>query len=982
MLQVRSAVTDLFEQLKSAFADSYAVERELPGGGMSRLFLAMDHSLHRQVVIKILPPDVASEVGAARFKREAEVTAHLQHPHILPIIGAGLKEGLLYYIMPFVPGESLKTRLEREGKLPIRDAVRIIREVADALAYAHQHNVIHRDIKPANILLEDGHAVLADFGIAAALSDATSERGDRLTRTGFSIGTVGYMAPEQALGERNVDARVDIYALGVVAYEILAGEPPFTGPTAQAIIYAHLTEQPRRLDRVRFDTPVAVCRAIEKSLSKAPDERFQSAAEFRDALEAPVSRLPVISVRTSLRRLRSAPRRWKVATAVALVTVLGVGALLAWRESLGGNGDSIVIAIAPFNVLSTHLQLWHEGMVDLMSRNLDGAGPLRTVSPTVAIRGWKGPADRTSVTALARRTRARYGVFGTLLGGERDSVRLRAALLDVSTGRLTEIEYRGVEMDNVADSLAVTILRALGQTEHIAAVRRAPLGARSFPALRAFLRGEQHYRRTAWDSAVVSYERALASDADFALPLRRLARIASWQRSEQDPAALQFALRAAALNHGLAPRDSLLLTSDSLMAALTVAADDTLTWSRKRRLFATLADAAHRYSDDPEVWYTVGEARYHHGYGREIGVTDRMVLDAFKRAIELDSAFAPAYIHAIEQGFTLDGAVSGLRYARAYLALNPTDKEAEGIQLVERLVDPRRARSTETAALLDTLPFEVVRNAWSALRRWPDSAETSTRLLRVLADRSRSSAANVADSLWIRALPVQLAVRGHLHEAEQMVGTKPSRAFAELVLLGGIPADTAAAVFAQWLAGGVSQASLGAWWWASRGDTASLYALLRRLDSASRAASTPASQRTTLYRSLAAQAYLTLARRDTVKALEQFLALSDTLCLTCTFFDGLTTAGLLAASKRYAEAVRFLNSRLYTLISPLEVAYALERGRLAEKQGDAATALEAYSFVANAWMHADPELRPALSEAQAAVARFPRQIARSSAARR
>src|SRR5687767_2899428 len=211
MLQSRSAVTDLFEQLKSAFADSYAVERELPGGGMSRLFLAIDHSLHRQVVIKILPPDVASEVGAARFKREAEVTAHLQHPHILPIIGAGLKEGLLYYIMPFVAGESLKSRLEREGKLPIRDAVRIIREVADALAYAHQHGVIHRDIKPANILLQDGHAVLADFGIAAALSGSPTEGGDRLTRTGLSLGTVGYMAPEQALGERNVDARVDIY---------------------------------------------------------------------------------------------------------------------------------------------------------------------------------------------------------------------------------------------------------------------------------------------------------------------------------------------------------------------------------------------------------------------------------------------------------------------------------------------------------------------------------------------------------------------------------------------------------------------------------------------------------------------------------------------------------------------------------------------------------------------------------------------------
>ena len=977
-------MTDLFDHLKSAFADSYAVERELPGGGMSRLFLAIEHSLHRKVVLKILPPDVASEIGAARFKREAEVTAHLQHPHILPIIGAGLKDGLLYYIMPFVEGESLKSRLERDGKLPIRDAVRIIREVADALAYAHQHGVIHRDIKPANILLEDGHAVLADFGIAAALSGPMTDGGDRLTRTGTSVGTVGYMAPEQSLGERNLDGRVDIYALGVVGYEILAGEPPFTAPNAQAIIFAHLTEEPRQLDRVRFDTPLAVCRAIDKALRKTPEERFQSAAEFRDALDVPTSSVPRFSMRASLHRLQLAPRRLKVLTAVAaaaVISLVGVGALLAWRQNLGGDSDSIVIAIAPFNVLNSDLQLWHEGMVDLMSRNLDGAGPLRTVSPTVAIRGWKGPADRTSVTALARRTRARYGVFGTLLGGERDSVRLRAALLDVSTGKLTEIEYRGAEMDDVADSLSVTVLRELGQTEHIAAVRRAPLGARSLPALKAFLRGEQHYRRTAWDSAVISYERALASDANFALPLRRLGRIASWQYSEQDPRALQFALRASALNHGLAPRDSLLLTSDSLMAALTTA-DDSLTWSRKRRLFATIAEAARRYSDDPEVWYTVGEARYHHGYGREIGVTDGMVLDAFKRSIELDSAFAPAYIHAIEQGFTVEGATAGLRYARAYLVLHPTDKEAEGIELLERVVRPRRARSPETATLLDTLPFEVVRNAWSALRRWPDSAETSTRLLRVLADRSRNTAASAADSLWILALPVQLAFRGHLREARQLLGSKPARVFAELVLFGGIPEDSASAVFARWLEGGASQASFAAWWWASRGDTASLHGLVRGLDSTSRSASTPTSRRATSYRLSAAQAYLTLARRDTVNALAQFLALSDTLCLTCTMFDGLTTARLLAANKRYDEALEFLGSRLYTLISPLEVAYALERGRLAQKQGDTAAAREAYSFVADAWMHADPALEPALSEARAAVAQVPRQMARSSAARR
>src|SRR3989442_1433217 len=229
-------MVDLRARLQAALGDAYRIERELGCGGMSRVFLANEASLHRQVVVKVLPPEFASEVSEARFKQEIELSAQLQHPNILPVLTAGAKDDLLYYVMPFVSGESLRHRLTREGKLPVADAVRILYEIADALACAHAEGVIHRDVKPENILLLGTHAVLTDFGVARALADARS--GSRLTDTGLALGTPGYMSPEQAAGERHVDARADVYALAVVGYEMLAGQPPFAGPRGQGVTRA------------------------------------------------------------------------------------------------------------------------------------------------------------------------------------------------------------------------------------------------------------------------------------------------------------------------------------------------------------------------------------------------------------------------------------------------------------------------------------------------------------------------------------------------------------------------------------------------------------------------------------------------------------------------------------------------------------------------------------------------------------------------
>jgi eukaryotic-like serine/threonine-protein kinase len=267
--------------LEEALATTYAVERELGRGGMATVYLARDLRHRRAVAVKVLHPELSAVLGPERFLKEIELTASLQHPHILPLSDSGSAGGLLYYVMPYVDGESLRGRLARERQLGVDEAVRITCEVASALDYAHRHGVIHRDIKPENILLHDGAALVADFGIALAVAQAS---GERITQSGFSLGTPQYMAPEQAMAEREIDARADVYALGAVLYEMLSGEPPFTGPTAQAVVARVMTDRPRSLTAFRETVPQHVEVAVMTALAKLPADRFTTAAEFASAL--------------------------------------------------------------------------------------------------------------------------------------------------------------------------------------------------------------------------------------------------------------------------------------------------------------------------------------------------------------------------------------------------------------------------------------------------------------------------------------------------------------------------------------------------------------------------------------------------------------------------------------------------------------------------------------------------------------------------
>ncbi|PYP35919.1 MAG: hypothetical protein DMD46_11135 [Gemmatimonadetes bacterium] len=276
-------VTDMLSAVRSALSGRYAIERELGRGGMATVYLAQDLKHHRPVAIKVLAPELAAALGRERFLREIETAASLSHPHILPLHDSGEADGFLYYVMPYVAGESLRERLNREKQLPIEHAVTIVGEVANALSYAHSRDVVHRDVKPENILLSDGQAIVADFGIAGAIDAAG---GGKLTRTGIVLGTPAYMSPEQGAGERALDGRSDVYSLGCLLYEMLAGEPPFTGPTAQAIIAKRFTDPVPSIRRLRETVPVPMDQAIAKALARAPADRFATPHQFAEALRA------------------------------------------------------------------------------------------------------------------------------------------------------------------------------------------------------------------------------------------------------------------------------------------------------------------------------------------------------------------------------------------------------------------------------------------------------------------------------------------------------------------------------------------------------------------------------------------------------------------------------------------------------------------------------------------------------------------------
>ena len=962
------SLQDLLSRLQLALGDSYRLERELGGGGMSHVFLAVEASLNRHVVIKVLPPEMVSEVSSARFKREMEVTAQLHHPHILPVLSAGARDDLMYYVMPFIEGESLRHRLRREGRLPIADALRILREIADALSFAHRHGVVHRDIKPENILLEEEHAVLADFGVARALINAG---GENLTGTGMSVGTQGYMAPEQLTGEKNIDARADVYALALVGYEMLAGRSPFSGASAKAIAAAHLMTPPTPLTEERPDIPVRVSNAIARALRKEPDDRFQTAGAFRDELAAVGADAAAAPGGAPLRSRRL--RGILLGGAAVVVVALGIGAFLL-RGRAKQRLDANVLVVAPFNVLSPELTLWKEGVVDVLARNLDGAGPIRTISPSIVVQGWAGHADRQSVGSLARRTGAGLAVFGTLEKFGRDSVRGALTMFDANSGAvLSELRRsdHAERMDRLLDSLTVGILRELGRTRPIGDVRLAGVGSSSLPALKAFLQGEQYFRRTVFDSATASYEQAVALDSNFALALYRGGTVRGWLNNITDTVAAAMSSRAASHLQGLGARDSLIILSDSLGRSI-VGSNENLVENpglpeRVRRLFQITDLLEERYPGDPDAWYAIGEARFHHGTRLGRRQPRRAVLEAFDRAIAADSGFAPAYIHAINLAYELGSNEDGLRYVRAYNALATTDVYAESMRLVERITNPALAGTAEAQQMLSGASAAAIQTAAIPLMMATDSTEAALRLAREGAKR-RSGFRPGSSALGAITVEFeQLMYRGHFREASQLLLRRPEIGSGRFV---GVMVGEAA-WFELWPKDTVRMAL--AKLPTQDSVTVALLAVAQR-DSSKVAVVRPALERRAQKGGARAMdiislmdALAALRRADTTAALQ----LLDGVAVAADDdpLARMVKAELLLAQGNAAQALDVVRDG-FLCPCLTRVLMTLMRGRIAEAAGDRELAIDSYAFVTQVWRQADPEAQRFVEQARAGLKRL------------
>src|SRR5437868_2559211 len=516
------------------------MQRELGRGGMATVYLAQDLKHGRQVAIKLLRADLATRLGPERFLREISLTARLDHPHILALLDSGEADGLLYYVMPYVERESLRERLTREKQLPVDDALEITREVADALSYAHRLGILHRDIKPENILLAAGHARVADFGIARAV---TSAGASSLTETGLALGTPLYMSPEQATGQRELDARTDIYSLACVVYEMLTGQPPYTGATPDAILARKSLEAVPSIRVVRDAVPLGVERAITKALAKVPADRFATAAQFAEALRResgayePGPATPLAVARSSLapvvtRALRR--NRYLIAGAALIAALIPIvfRPRLTSQGAVIQAGDEVIksIAVLPLENLShdPDQDYFAEGMTAELITNLGKLSAMRVISYTSVMR-YKG--TNKSLPEIARELNADAVVEGTVQRMA-DRVRITASLLRAPSerhlwGETYEHELRDVLalQDEVVGAMAAHVRAVVTPEEKVHLVSTHSVKP---DAYEAWIRGRLHMAK--WTKEDLSkadeyFRRAIAIDSNFAPPYAALAHV-------------------------------------------------------------------------------------------------------------------------------------------------------------------------------------------------------------------------------------------------------------------------------------------------------------------------------------------------------------------------------------------------------------------------------------------------------------------------
>ena len=979
-------MTDLVrDNLQAALSASFILGRELGGGGMSRVFLAKDAALDRDVVVKVLSPELAQALSVERFGREIALAAALQHANIVPVLSAGTtQDGLPFYLMPFIQGSSLRDLVAGQTQLPIADVLLVLNDVTRALVYAHGRGVVHRDIKPDNVMLSGGAALVTDFGIAKAMSSArASQESDNLTRVGTSLGSPAYMSPEQGAGDPDTDHRTDLYSLGAMAYELLTGRPPFGDRPAHAQLIAHVVEAPVPVVTLRPDVPEPLAHLVMQCLAKEPSERPQQATEVLERLagatlvarsgttgqQSAANVSPQVMGPPANARVPSV-RGVRLAIAAGLITV---AAGLAWivndRMRAPAGPDATLVAVMPFTVRDAALGVWREGMVDVLARSLDGAGALRTVSPSTSIAQSGSRADVTTATALGTKVGAGLVIFGELSPVGRDSVRARVALVDVKRAAVQqEVDVSGevTRIDALADSVAIQLVRALGSTGALASgARVTSIGTSSLPALKAYLHGLQFYRRGNIDSARVAFDAAVAIDSLFALGWRGVASIYIRTGREAMPEAQAALDRAIRLRRGGSPRDSLLLRGDSLRLAVvrrTPTATDALDEiPALTAMFATLTEATRRYPGDAELWLELGDAGYH--FGKFAGRSDTIVLRDFRQAIALDSMLLVPYVHAMSLALRAAGFRDAAGYAREMVRLSP--EQAPYYRVLATVLDSAPRLSAAARAALDTLPARYVAGVMQAIGAVPEATSLSQLLVVSQLERLSKTPTLEDSAPFGRALLMLQAQGGKVQSAGSplVLGDRVQLALAGLVPVPPVRAEVLEALVRQPIAAGSALPLLSA-----ARDTAAIRILVRVLDSVDVAVRAQG-PRAVSQRGRAARGYLALARGDSAEALRDLLSLPMAMCegAPCAVF---TTARLLVRAGRDADAARFLDRALPSnMSSALTPPLMMLRAEVAERMSDRATARHWYQRVVAQWGRGATTVQPVVQAAQAGLTR-------------
>jgi tetratricopeptide (TPR) repeat protein len=694
------------DRLESALAPRYTIEREVGAGGMATVYLAHDHKHNRNVAIKVLSPELAATLGGERFLREIEIAAGLQHPHILPLYDSGAEEGILYYVMPYVEGNTLSERVAG-GPLPPREAVQVAVDVLSALEHAHSRGIIHRDIKPANILLSGsgGHAVVADFGIARAVSAAGP---GGLTVPGVMIGTPGYMAPEQAAGG-NITPAADVYSVGVVLYECLTGRAWAMSERAQVGKWNGV--------------PAGVLPLLKKALAWSAEARWSDAGKFRHALLR------------SGRRERGMPR-WLVATVGVAAFALGLALTALWlhRETSASVRDVSRVAVLPFTVRGNEeFSYLAEGVVDLLSTKLDGAGNWYSVDPRLVLGvaqrdGARGVIDPASGRQLVQQLNADLYVLGSVVqvGSQ---LRLDASVYDARDGSEAVVQSSAEgpadSVLSLLDRLAAEMLAAHPETSGARLSRIALVTSSSLTALKAYLRGVTHLRAARYREAADAFQIAIDADSAFALAWYQLGIAADWlQITELSRESTRQALRYA---DRLSERDRLLLEA---RGAVVIDTDPAEGERRYRAIIGT-------YPTDVEAWSQLGELLLH--WGPRSGQPLESAREPWTRLLELEPDRPNALVH-IARIEAVAGNEAALNNAvRRAIELAPEGDRMLEMRLLQAFVSGDVDAQRTVLADFGQASDDILAEAWWSAGAYLDDPSVAAELARIMTQPTRSS---------------------------------------------------------------------------------------------------------------------------------------------------------------------------------------------------------------------------------------------------